>query len=381
MKHVAKRSRISAPKLDLQRRNLLLGWCHSYVPNSDVYNRTVFSFVPLRCPLSAILRFCRNLIRDRSSLFPSVHCDLIRTIRPNYCRYHKYRRERSVSLETNRAVREISLQIFQSHNDLDIRIEVIMSKIAYLSVIQEGSREPEQYESALRAQLPDYDRWFFPVFFEERLTISLRIGMIPSFYWTINLGRDRKALKVTQNYKGYVIRIIVSSLLVHFFGKTAVSPRKKSSTYCPIKTRHSISLMSSAISWDFLIKWTRRASRLRWCRWWLCGTRPPTKRRAGQPAKTSGSTVTSASSSACSTSQQIIRSTEISFPLCQDGAWATISKRKRSDRTPMPSERFAHSRTCLPLAVVDACIFKFILMKPLAVKESISFVIDGKSPF
>ncbi|CAF2818352.1 unnamed protein product [Rotaria sp. Silwood2] len=49
--------------------------------------------------------------------------------------------------------------VFQSQNDIDIKIEIIISNIVYLNIVQPKSLEPYAYESILRQSVSDYDRY------------------------------------------------------------------------------------------------------------------------------------------------------------------------------------------------------------------------------
>ncbi|CAF4544880.1 unnamed protein product [Rotaria sp. Silwood1] len=49
--------------------------------------------------------------------------------------------------------------VFQSQNDLDIKIEIIISNIVYLNIVQPKSQEPYAYESILRQSVSDYERY------------------------------------------------------------------------------------------------------------------------------------------------------------------------------------------------------------------------------
>ncbi|CAF0814562.1 unnamed protein product [Rotaria sordida] len=49
--------------------------------------------------------------------------------------------------------------VFQSENDLDIKIEIIISNIVHLNIVQPKSQEPYEYEYILRQSVSDYDRY------------------------------------------------------------------------------------------------------------------------------------------------------------------------------------------------------------------------------
>ncbi|CAF3675070.1 unnamed protein product [Adineta steineri] len=49
--------------------------------------------------------------------------------------------------------------IFQSKNDLDLKIEIIMSNIVYFNIVQPVPREPHGYEQILRGLVNDYDKY------------------------------------------------------------------------------------------------------------------------------------------------------------------------------------------------------------------------------
>ncbi len=51
------------------------------------------------------------------------------------------------------------MEIFQSQNDLDVKIEMIVSDIKYLTFIQPKSQEPDLYEPILRQSITDYDKY------------------------------------------------------------------------------------------------------------------------------------------------------------------------------------------------------------------------------
>jgi hypothetical protein len=50
-------------------------------------------------------------------------------------------------------------QVFQSQNDLDVKIEMIVSDIVFLNIVVPSSRQPYEYKDALRAAVTDYDRY------------------------------------------------------------------------------------------------------------------------------------------------------------------------------------------------------------------------------
>lgn len=50
------------------------------------------------------------------------------------------------------------LKIFQSSNDLDVKIEMIVSKILQLNIAEPKKQDPTAYEGKVRQQVPDYDR-------------------------------------------------------------------------------------------------------------------------------------------------------------------------------------------------------------------------------
>ncbi|CAF0793537.1 unnamed protein product [Adineta ricciae] len=49
--------------------------------------------------------------------------------------------------------------VFQSENNLDIQIEVVISDIVFLNIAKAVRQEPPEYEPILRQNLPDYDKY------------------------------------------------------------------------------------------------------------------------------------------------------------------------------------------------------------------------------
>ena len=49
--------------------------------------------------------------------------------------------------------------MFQSENNLDIKIEITISNIVFLNIAKAVRQEPPEYEPILRQYLPDYDKY------------------------------------------------------------------------------------------------------------------------------------------------------------------------------------------------------------------------------
>ncbi|CAF3877299.1 unnamed protein product [Rotaria magnacalcarata] len=58
-----------------------------------------------------------------------------------------------------RAIVDTTNIIFQSQNDLDIKVEIIISSILQLNIVQPKSQQPYEYENILRQTVFDYERY------------------------------------------------------------------------------------------------------------------------------------------------------------------------------------------------------------------------------